>query len=243
MKPLDFFLAHRIAVFPITSGTKTPAVPKGTHWNTWDDFARPRPNGPYGVVLGQLLVIDADSPDTAALVSAHVPATPFTVQSSPYHGGAPGRGRHHYFRAPDQPTPAFIRRDGLVIEARRAGQYVLGPGSPHPSCCTYDASDWSWSLADVPAFPADFVFTDTKISAVTSDYQTYVPPTAMVKGERSHELFRLVRHLKAKGASIETARFTVELYNRERCDPPKSDAWIASWFPRAWGHRDRGDFN
>jgi hypothetical protein len=29
----------------------------------------------------------------------------------------------------------------------------------------------------------------------------------------------------------------------ERCEPPKSDAWMNAWFPRAWGHRDRPDFN
>src|SRR2546430_474669 len=98
---IEWFLAHRVRVFPIRPGTKAPAVPQNTSWTDWDDFERPRPTGPYGVVLGSLLVVDADSPATAAWIAEHVPPTPFTVVSGPYHDDASGRGQHHYFRAPD----------------------------------------------------------------------------------------------------------------------------------------------
>jgi hypothetical protein len=241
MNPLNWFAAHRVKVFPVQPGAKTPAVPRDTSWNEWDDFTRPRPSGSYGVVLGSLLVVDADSPATASWIAQHVPATPFTVLSGPYHDGSAGRGRHHYFRAPDVLTPAFIHRDHLAIEARRIGQYVLGPDSVHPSGCIYEACEWSWRWDDLPMFPVDFAFNDG--TGTTSEVGApYEPPRRMVQGERSHELFRLVRHMKALGASIEETRYTVELYNANRCDPPKSDKWLRAWFPRAWGHRDRPDF-
>jgi hypothetical protein len=73
VRPLDFFLAHRVPVFPITQGAKTPAVSKGTHWADWDDFVRARPTGAYGVVLGSLVVVDADQQATSEWANAHLP--------------------------------------------------------------------------------------------------------------------------------------------------------------------------
>ena len=241
IKQIDWFLAHRVKVFPIQPGTKRPAVPRNTSWADWDDFTRQRPSGPYGVVLGSLIVIDADSPATARWVLANVPTTPFTVTSGPYHDGASGRGCHHYYRAPERPTPAFIHREHLVIEARRLGQYVVGPGSVHPSGCIYAPSEWSWRWADLPIFPADFVFNDG--SGTTSPVGApYEVPDSVTAGERTHELFRIVRHLKALGTSKETAHFVATQFNRHRCEPPKSESWLNGWFPRAWGQRDRPDF-
>lgn len=242
MRPLDFFLAHKVKVFPITTGKKTPAVPAGTSWTNWDDFERPRPAQPYGVVLGSLIVIDGDSAKATAWIRANVPPTPFRVQSGPHHDGTPGRGVHFYYRAPDVATPAFIHRDGLAIEARRLGQYVVGPGSVHPSGCTYRASDWSWNWNDLPVLPADFNFNDGSglTSAPGAPYQI---PETVTAGERTAELWRFVRHMKATNVSVEWARSAVEMFNLTRCEPPKSQTWLRSWFPRAWGHRDRPDFN
>ena len=38
---IQWFLDHRVAVFPIQPGTKAPAVPRGTSRADWDDFVRP----------------------------------------------------------------------------------------------------------------------------------------------------------------------------------------------------------
>jgi hypothetical protein len=103
----------------------------------WDDFVRPRPERPYGVVLGSLVVLDGDTPPTAIWIREQPPTTPFRVQTGPYHDGQPGRGVHFYFRAPQGTLPAFIRRNGLAIGCKRAGYYVVGPGSVHPCGCIY----------------------------------------------------------------------------------------------------------
>ena len=244
MNPLDFFLEHRVRVFPIARGSKKPAVPAGTNWMDWDDFDRPRPERPYGVVLGSLIVVDGDNATTTAWIRAHVPPTPFRVQTGPYHDGASGRGVHFYFRAPQSPTPAFIRRDGLTIEARRAGQYVVGPGSLHPTGCTYKvSSEWMWRWDEIPVFPSDFIFEDGSVRLVAADGAPYAIPDTVVAGERTAELFRFLRSCKAKRMDPDMARSAIQLFNDTRCEPPKSEAWIRSWFGRAWNHVDRAEFN
>jgi hypothetical protein len=224
MSPRDWFITNGVHVFPIQPGTKKPAVPAGESWKGW---TKPVPSGPYGVELGALLVIDGDSPAATAWIRANVPTTPLRVQTGPYHDDSPGRGVHFYFRAPATATPAFIHRDGLVIEARRLGQYVVGPDSPHPSGCTYTASRWSWRWEDLPVFPADFAF-DDGTGLTTPAREKYEVPDHVTAGERTHEMFRFIRSLKALGASEEAARFGVELFNRDRCIPPKDEGWLAS---------------
>ncbi|MDP2321778.1 MAG: bifunctional DNA primase/polymerase [Acidobacteriota bacterium] len=228
MNPLDWFRDHRIAVFPIRPGTKEPAT-QG-HWANWDDFARPRPTGPYGVVLGRVIVVDTDTPDAEASIAAALPPTPFMVRAA--------RGWHRYFRAPEHPTPATIYRAGLAIECRRAGQYVVGPGSLHKDGQhIYTASSWSWAWTDLPIFPASFVFDDRADAAAVAGYD---PPDRILDGERHHELFRLIRHLKGLQSSQAEARFIVGTYNQNRCDNPlPEDANFEAWFRRAWALRDR----
>ena len=239
MNPIDFFLTHGVNVFPISPGTKEPDVPKGTSWKSWQG---PRPTGPYGVELGALMVVDGDSSLSTAWIRANCPATPFRVQTGPHHDSSDmGRGVHFYYRAPACQTPAFIHRDGLVIEARRAGQYVVGPGSIHPSGCTYTSTNWSWSWDGLPVFLADFAFHDgTRLTTLAG--QRYEVPERVTAGERTAELFKFARSFKARGASEQMARYAVEVFNRDRCEPPKSDEWLLRWFNRAWHQADRPDF-
>jgi hypothetical protein len=228
MNPLQWFCDHRIAVFPIRLGTKQPAT--NGHWANWDDFTRPRPTGAYGVVLGQLIVVDTDTPKGEDAIAADVPPTPFMVRSA--------RGWHRYFRAPAHRTPATIYRVGLAIECRRAGQYVVGPGSLHKNGQhIYTASAWSWAWSDLPVFPSSFVFDDGTGPGTVAGYE---PPDRILDGERHHELFRLIRHLKGLQSTREDARYVVGLYNQNRCDNPlKEDTNFEAWFNRAFGLRNR----
>jgi len=237
MNPIDFFIANGVHVFPIRPGTKQPDVPKGSSWKGWTKPV----TAPYGVELGTLLVVDGDSAMSTAWIRANCPATPFRVQTGPHHDGTEGRGVHFYYRAPATATPPFIHCDKLAIEARRAGQYVVGPGSQHPSRCIYRACDWSWVWYDLPVFPADFPF-DDGCRRTTVAGEPYEVPECVTAGERTHELFRFVRGFKARGASEEMARFAVEQFNRDRCEPPKSETWLSQWFRRAWHQADRPDF-
>lgn len=231
MRALDFFQTHAVKVFPLHG--KKPAVPKGTHWADWDDFVRPRPKGAYGVVLGALIVVDTDTPDAEHWAQRHVPTTPFVVETK--------RGRHRYLKAPATPTPPFIRRDGLTIESRRAGEYVVGPGSLHEDGVTrYVASEWSWRWDDLPTFPADFDFGVPASMSVGG--APYVLPTVIDEGCRHYELFRLVRSLKALGKTRTEARVIVENFNRNVCTEP-IDLDRGGWFGRAWRQPNRQGFD
>jgi bifunctional DNA primase/polymerase-like protein len=228
----NWFREHGVHVFPVQRGTKQPDT-RGQSWKGW---TLPFPHLSYGVELGSLIVVDGDSAATTAWIRQHCPTTPFRVQTGPHHDGSLGRGVHFYFRAPDTQTPAFIHRDGLSIEARRLGQYVLGPGSVHPTGCVYTASKWWWHWEDLPIFPADFLFNDGS-GVVSAPESAYAEPNGTVgQGERTAELFRYVRHLKANDIARELAFDAMVIFNEEHCDPPKSTTWLRSWFGRAWQH-------
>jgi hypothetical protein len=103
---------------------------------------------------------------------------------------------------------------------------------------------WSWDWNDLPVFPADFMFDDRVGQVgVGAAFEAYEPPDRICNGERHHELFRLIRHLKALGNDRATVRYAVGRYNKERCDEPLTeDGHFESWFGRAWSLTDRSGF-
>lgn len=227
--PAPWFVDNGIGVFPIKPGSKEPAC------RSWDDFRCDRDVAAgfqsYGVQLTTWFgVIDTDSPENEAWVQEHCPRTPFQVQTA--------RGLHRYYRLMTEATPKFIKRDGCTIEFRNAGQYVIGPGSKHPSGVVYTALPWTWNLDDVTIFPKDFRFDDRQQFALLGD--TYEFPAECVAGERHAELFKLIRQWKALGNDFDSARQLVTLANQNRCTPPiTEDSTFERWCRRAWNNPDR----
>jgi len=235
-----WFQALGVPVFPTVN--KVPAVPKGTSQFDYrcsrEQAARFRE---YGVVLGPLAVADSDSQKTESWNAAHLPDTPFKVTTGPYHDGSPGRGRHRYYRLAGD-APHFIHRDGLTIEFRHRGQYVIGPGSVRPDGVLYTPDDWSWNIHDVPFFPVqEFHWDDRPIEARGSIAgEPYEFPAVVRAGERHDQLFRLLRSFKGSGCDRDTVREIVTLVNAKRCDPPLvEDETFEKWFTRQWNKPDR----
>lgn len=226
----QWFYDNGIGVFPIKFKSKTPACP------SWDDYVCTREQAGafrnYGVRLAHWLgVIDTDELAANDWVEQHVIQTPFKVLTA--------RGIHRYYRLPG-PTPKFIHRDGLTIEFRNAGQYVLGPGSTHHTGRVYAAEPWSWCLADLPIFPADFVFDDRPGAAVAGTLDRWEFPESVSSGERHDQLYKLLRSFKALGNDKQTAREVVSLANQNRCVPPLTEnAEFERWFTRGWDQPDR----
>lgn len=230
-----------VHVFPIRFRGKEPIV------KSWDDFVCTREEAAgyknYGVRLESWLgVIDTDTLESEAWALEHLPLTPFKVRTA--------RGTHRYYRL-SRPTPKFLHRDGLTIEFRNAGQYVLGPGSVHPTGVVYEADPWSWNLSDITIFPTDFVFDDRpgfdngagnvpgacgSLAAGTA----YEFPEVCYAGERHDALFKLLRSFKALGNDYDSTRQLIGLANANRCSPPLAvNPEFERWCRRAWDNPDR----
>lgn len=77
-----------------------------------------------------IVVVDVDSPEAQQLIdSLDLPSTP-TVRTA--------RGRHLYFKAPPYPVRNSVNIQGVKLDLRGDGGYVIGPGSIHPSGVPYD---------------------------------------------------------------------------------------------------------
>ena len=238
-----WFYAHGIPVFPCKPRSKEPACA------SWDDFSCSRQQADrftnYGVPLSEHLgVLDTDTTESELWVQRQIatgtiPETPFTVTTGPYHDGSCGRGLHRYYRLTGS-MPKYIHREGLTLELRNVGQYVVGPGSVHPSGVVYTPSEWSWRWDDLPFFPSDFAFDDGSCGAFSAAGQPYEFPENVCAGERHDQLFRLLRSCKAKGWDRDETRTLISVANQHRCSPPLAeDATFERWFARAWNHRDR----
>lgn len=232
MNPRTWFSDHGVGLFPLQNGRrgKEPAC------TSWDDYTGPVHSRNYGVRLGRadrdvLVVVDPDDSTATEWVDRHLPRTPFVVTT--------GRGSHRYYRMPDLPPVRFLHRDGHTIELKGHGQYVVGPESIHPSGAVYTATEWSWRWDDIPYFPADVVFDDRPEGCATRS-EKFEFPNAVHSGERHHQLFRLLRSLKALGLERPDARVVVHYANVERCQPPvNEDRVFEMWFERAWRLPDR----
>ena len=226
---------HDLGVHVFPTRDKVPAVPRGS---SWKDYRTTRAAvalfKEYGVPLGPLAVADSDSQAAETWSAQHLPPTPLVVTT--------GRGRHRYYRRPVGAAPRFIHRDGLTIEFRHEGQYVVGPGSVRPDGVVYQAAAWSWDIRDVPIFPVDdFRWDDRPVEArgSVSGARFELPPVVHA-GERHEQLFKLLRSCRAKGWDRETTRELVSLANQGRCVPPLvEDPAFEDWFNRQWRKVDR----
>jgi len=229
-----WFLDQRVRVFPIRQGSKEPAC------KSWDDFECTREEAAaftnYGVALGPVGygVCDTDTPESEEWAAAHLPHTPFKVRTA--------RGVHRYYRLLN-PAPKFIHRDELTIEFRNAGQYVLGPGSLHPSGAVYVADDWSWRLQEVPIFSVEaFEWDDrpyhTRGSAVGST-DGYKTPDEIKAGQRHDEMYRMCRALKIRGVPVEGATQACIIENQIRCKPPLPQRAIQKHLHRVYHQPNR----
>jgi hypothetical protein len=127
---------YGFSVFPLPRGQKSPSAP-------WTRFQTELPSSDQilawdasdlnvGVVCGRLsnlLVLDVDGNEAQEFVdSLGLPPTPVVTT---------GRGRHYYFRYPMLGAKNRAKIEGLPLDCRGDGGYVVGPGSIHPSGSVY----------------------------------------------------------------------------------------------------------
>jgi hypothetical protein len=202
-----------------------------------DIAAHPRCN--LAAVCGRrsrIIVADADGAEALTYLQATVPATPLVCRT--------GKGEHHYFAWPGFEVRPRTRVNGLPLDIRGDGSYIVVPPSQH-----YSGRRYEWVtpptvelLRQLPPFdPKWFAEEGTgrrskiTVSPVESRlrvvrramrYVDRMPPA--VSGERGHDaLFRVVCKLLRTdpdgfGLTESEALPIIAAYNA-RCLPPFSD--------------------
>jgi Bifunctional DNA primase/polymerase, N-terminal/AAA domain/Primase C terminal 1 (PriCT-1) len=201
-------------------------------WGRW-------PEANVGIVTGAvsgLVVLDADGPEgLESLTALGVPATTWLSKTA--------RGYHAFFKAPDGQ-----RVDGRVgfmpgLDVRGEGGYVVVPPSIHSSGVRYE-----WLTApdqqDLAPLPRTV---QTLLSAPHARGNGAAPsglrvPGVIPAGARNDELFRLARRIRLPGLSRDELLAVLSTINRQRCDPPLSEAEVATIVDKAMTQPNRSDF-
>lgn len=146
---------YGFSIFPLPRGEKRPAIQWAKYQSmkaevseihAWDSAGLN-----VAVVTGRisnLLVVDVDSADGQIFLDDfNLPQTP-TVKTA--------RGRHYYFQYPAGEFRNVAHVEGLGLDIRADGGYVVGVGSQHPDGSIYQ---WEISPDDVPFanVPADLL--------------------------------------------------------------------------------------
>lgn len=188
----------------------------------WDQRHAP---GNFGIVLGEvsgLIVIESDTPQAEAWCVANLDYTPMATKSA--------RGLHRYFRPPAEVDPADIpatlTAGGLNIEIKRGGQYVVAPGSIHPSGHVYtEVEPWPENLDGVPELRLALIW-DSLSGKATSRAESI--PTTVSEGGRNTTLFREGSRLRRLGLDEAEIAKTLAVLNESRCTPPLTQAEVES---------------
>lgn len=160
------------SVFPLPRGSKRPIIKWSQYQSTLptEEDIRLWDSGDYniGIVCGaisDLLVVDVDSAEGQDFIDAlDLPDTP-TVQTA--------KGRHYYFRNPDNHVGNKVRLSGVPVDIRANGGFVVGPESRHETGHIYnwEVSPEHVSFANLPeSFLA--LLTASKSTALVSTSST-----------------------------------------------------------------------
>lgn len=179
-------------IFRVDPATKRPMV------KAWDRLAAEREQGDwpaYGIPTGAIngiVVLDVDSRSGGVhswerlRMTYRLPST-YTVRT----GGEGGEGRHYYYKLPIADLRGRKLKsygfEGIDMQAN--GQYVIGPGSLHPSGNKYVI------VSDEPIaeLPAEFVAILTQVMKVPTE-EDILPeaewPTYEKRVERAKKYIR-----------------------------------------------------
>lgn len=227
---------HGMAIFPCRPGDKQPATAHGVKDATTcrDTVARwwwQAPDFNIGLATGAIsgvMVVDVDGPDAEAelrKLEAQHSALPATVES------ITARGRHLFFKWPDQDIRNSAGKLAPGIDIRGTGGYVVVPPSLHPSGRRY-----AWSVDSANAFAAAPAWLLAKVSKPTpGNGAGPVPPAewralilaGVSEGQRNHSVARLAGHLLRRHIDPLVALELLTAWNAIRCHPPLDSDEVA----------------
>lgn len=187
-----------------------------------------------GAVSGNLVVLDFDEDDekdvhgfdTLSDWEDEYGELPRTVTA------VTGRGGMHYLYRTDRPIHPSVNHD-KGVDVRGDGSYIVAPPSIHPNGTAYrwNAGEAPWEIEvaeaddNVLAFIED-IQRNGGVAQVEPEYERFVLPDLIKRGERNDVLYRYGCSLRSRGQSDEAIRALLRTTNTERCIPPFDDAEV-----------------
>lgn len=224
------FAEHGFHVFPCWPRDKKPATEHGLKDATADlavieRWWRQEPNFNVAIATGAasgVFVVDVDGVDAEAelrkLEAAHS-ALPATVEA------ITARGRHVYFKMPDQPVRNSAGKLAPGVDVRATGGYVLVPPSMHPFGRRY-----CWSVDSSNAFAAAPDWLLAKIAEPNGGGVSVTPPSewrelvkGVTEGARDCSTTRLAGYLLRRRIDPIIVLELLQGWNTRSCTPPMSE--------------------
>lgn len=141
----------------------------------WFGNGRPRNAAIVTGAISGVVVVDCDSPEAEEWAEWNLPPTPMQTKTA--------KGSHRFYRHPGVPVPtkARITGDGLALDVRGDGGYVVAPGSLHRTRVVYTRVG-SWPpVAELPVFDLAWL---AGPPAAASDTRPTTPPPPLDRDRR-----------------------------------------------------------
>jgi hypothetical protein len=222
--------ARGFHIFPCRPRDKRPATVNGLKDATTDPdiiraWWRQQPDNNIAIATGPasgVFVVDVDGLDAEATLrrlEAEHEALPSTVEV------ITARGRHIYFKWPQEPVRNSAGKIGPHIDVRGDGGYVLSPPSIHPSGRRYS---WSVDSANYIAEAPGWLLTKQNGVAIRAtpspEWRTLIEGVG--EGARNCSLARLAGHLLRHHINAFVTLGLLQAWNATNCNPPLPTAEV-----------------
>jgi Bifunctional DNA primase/polymerase, N-terminal/Primase C terminal 1 (PriCT-1) len=216
--------ARGFHIFPCRPRDKRPATANGLKDATTDReiiraWWQQQPDNNIAIATGPasgIFVVDVDGLDAEATLRAleavhgALPATVEVITT---------RGRHIYFKWPQEPVRNSAGKIGPHIDVRGDGGYVLSPPSIHPSGRRYS---WSVDSANRIAEAPRWLLAKQNGVAVSvtpsPEWRTLIEGVG--EGARNCSLARLAGHLLRHHINAFVTLGLLQAWNATNCNPP-----------------------
>ncbi|RMF99895.1 MAG: hypothetical protein D6726_12215 [Nitrospirae bacterium] len=244
-KAIKYYLSQGLSIIPLKGKTySTNEKESKTPLLTWSKYQKKQatekeamkwfenwPMMNIGIVTGQvsgIVVVDLDSNEAMKMAEKNGLLDTAVVRT--------GKGAHAYFRYPEgKRITNTVRLNGLEIDIRGDGGYVVAPPSLH-----WNGNEYRWLKGkelwkkDLAMLPESLVETISKPGNGNGNGSGLKPLYGGVDaGQRNDSLARLVGSWLYDGLSYEECLRMAELWNKNN-RPPMSDREVRAVVESIW---------
>jgi hypothetical protein len=193
-------------------------------------LARQYPDANIGVVCGLsgIVVVDIDDPSLVPGMLERFGDTPLITLT-------PSGGAHLWYRMISPVRSRNLRSQGLEVDIKADGGYVLVPPSFNPKLgrgYVFKCGQW----ADLERLPP-FRWEAAAAPPSNDNRRSSAGGSILGEGQRNNALYRhllrVARQLQSEGALLAEAR----RFNDQRCSPPLPDNEVVATAASVWKYR------